>query len=29
MSESLDVIIVDDDPAVCESVSGLVTAFYT
>jgi len=29
MSESLDVIIVDDDPAVCQTVSGLVTAFYT
>jgi response regulator of citrate/malate metabolism len=29
MSDSLDVIIVDDDPAVCEIVSKTITRFYT
>jgi len=29
MSESLDVIIVDDDPAVCEVISKIVKRFYT
>lgn len=29
MSDSLDVIIVDDDPAVCEVVSKIIKRFYT
>jgi DNA-binding NarL/FixJ family response regulator len=29
MSDGLDVIIVDDDPAVCELVANTVKAFYT
>ncbi|MFH1487963.1 MAG: response regulator [Pseudomonadota bacterium] len=29
MSESLDVIIVDDDPAVCEVISKIIEGFYT
>ena len=29
MSDSLDVIIVDDDPAVCEVVAKIITRFYT
>lgn len=28
MSDSLDVIIVDDDPEVCEAVSGNINQFY-
>ncbi len=29
MSDGLDVIIVDDDPAVCELISAIVKRFYT
>jgi response regulator of citrate/malate metabolism len=29
MSDSLDVIIVDDDPAVCEIISKIIQRFYT
>ena len=29
MSEGLDVIIVDDDPSVCELISTVVKRFYT
>jgi response regulator of citrate/malate metabolism len=29
MSESLDIIIVDDDPAVCEVISRIIERFYT
>jgi DNA-binding NarL/FixJ family response regulator len=27
--EGLDVIIVDDDPAVCETLAGIIATFYT
>ena len=29
MSDGLEVIIVDDDPSVCETVSEIIKAFYT
>ena len=29
MSDELDVIIVDDDPAVCEVISKIIKSFYT
>jgi response regulator of citrate/malate metabolism len=29
MVESLDVIIVDDDPAICEVISIMIKLFYT
>ena len=29
MSDGLDVIIVDDEPSVCEVVSGIIKRFYT
>jgi response regulator of citrate/malate metabolism len=29
MSNGLDIIIVDDDPAVCESMADIVTKFYS
>ena len=29
MSEGLDVIIIDDDPGICEVISELVESFYT
>ena len=29
MSDGLDVIVVDDDPGICEIVSELIESFYT
>jgi len=29
MSEQLDVIIVDDDPSICEVLSDIIKKFYT
>jgi CheY-like chemotaxis protein len=29
MSENLDVIVVDDDPTVCDVISGIIKRFYT
>ena len=29
MSEGLDVIIVDDDPSVCELIAAIIKRFYT
>jgi DNA-binding NtrC family response regulator len=29
MAEGLDVIIVDDDPSVCELIAAIITRFYT